>query len=221
MQENNEYLKAYKDTFESQHHLMIVDNHQQHNTDPEYWAMLLGPIKFNPDNWKGKKAFDFGCGCGRNLKNLLDLAEWDSVYGCDISKQNAEYAKQWTEEYYSGKVHTWESMGADIQPCEENTFDFIMSHIVLQHISNYSIRFSILTDMYKCLKADGLISLHYLDMDRSSAYYEESNTYQNCRVENKQFLIDDFIKIGFKDVSCETGIDPFTSQKTYYIKGTK
>jgi 2-polyprenyl-3-methyl-5-hydroxy-6-metoxy-1,4-benzoquinol methylase len=183
--------------------------------------MLLGPIKFNPDNWKGKKAFDFGCGCGRNLKNLLDLAEWDSVYGCDISKQNAEYAKQWTEQYYPGKVSTWESMGADIQPCEENTFDFIMSHIVLQHVSNYSIRFSILTDMYKCLKTDGLISLHYLDMDHSSAYYEESNTYQNCRVENKQFLIEDFIKIGFKDVYCETGIDPFTGQKTYYIKGTK
>jgi ubiquinone/menaquinone biosynthesis C-methylase UbiE len=221
MELNNEYLKTYKDTFESQHHLMVVDNHQQHNTDPEYWAMLLGPIKFNPEHWKGKKAFDFGCGCGRNLKNLLDLAEWDSVYGCDISKQNAEYAKQWTEQYYPGKVNTWESMGADIQPCEEKSFDFIMSHIVLQHVSNYSIRFSILNDMYRCLKVDGLISLHYLDMGYSSAYYEESNAYQNCRVENKQFLIDDFTKIGFKDISCETGIDPFTGQNTYYIKGTK
>ena len=140
MQENNEYLKTYKDTFESQHHLMIVDNHQQHNTDPEYWAMLLGPIKFNPDNWKGKKAFDFGCGCGRNLKNLLDLAEWDSVYGCDISKQNAEYAKKWTEEYYPGKVHTWETMGADIQPCEENSFDFIMSHIVMQRHTSLIVK---------------------------------------------------------------------------------
>ena len=99
MQENNEYLKTYKDTFESQHHLMIVDNHQQHNTDPEYWAMLLGPIKFNPDNWKGKKAFDFGCGCGRNLKNLLDLAEWDSVYGCDISKQKHEVRIHQLNEY--------------------------------------------------------------------------------------------------------------------------
>ena len=107
---DKEYLDRYKKEFEDTHHLMIADNHQQHNADPEYWAMLLGPIKFNPDNWKGKKAFDFGCGCGRNLKNLLDLAEWDSVYGCDISKQNAEYAKQWTEGYYPGKVHTWESM---------------------------------------------------------------------------------------------------------------
>ena len=218
---DKEYLDKYKKEFEDTHHLMIVDNHQQHNADPEYWAMLLGPIKFNPDNWKGKKAFDFGCGCGRNLKNLLDLAEWDSVYGCDISKQNAEYAKQWTEQYYPGKVHTWESMGADIQPCEESSLDFIMSHIVLQHISNYSVRYSILTDMYKCLKSDGLVSLHYLDMDYSSTYYEESNTYQNCRVLDPQFLINDFEKIGFKNITCDTGIDPFTGQRTYYIKGYK
>jgi 2-polyprenyl-3-methyl-5-hydroxy-6-metoxy-1,4-benzoquinol methylase len=218
---DNEYLNKYKKEFEDTHHLMIVDNHQQHNTDPEYWAMLLGPIKFNPEHWKGKKAFDFGCGCGRNLKNLLDLAEWDSVYGCDISKQNADYAKQWTEGYYPGKVHTWESMGADIQPCEENSFDFIMSHIVMQHISNYSVRYSILTDMYKCLKPEGLVSLHYLDMTISSKYYEDSDAYQNCVVENPQYLIDDFKKIGFKDITCDTGTDPFTSQRTYYIKGYK
>ena len=221
MQLDNQYLKIYKNTFESQHHLMVVDNHQQHNSDPEYWTMLLGPVKFNPDYWKGKKAFDFGCGCGRNLKNLLDLAEWDSVYGCDISSQNAQYAKEWAEKYYPGKVHTWESMGADIQPCEENSFDFIMSHIVLQHISNYSVRYSILTDMYKCLKTGGLVSLHYLDMGYSSTYYEESNTYQNCRVSDPKFLINDFQKIGFKDITCDTGKDPFTNQRTYYIKGKK
>ena len=221
MKVEKDYLDRYKKEFEDGHSGMTVDNHQQHNADPEYWDMLLGPVKSNPDNWKGKRAFDFGCGCGRNLKNLLDLAEWDLVYGCDISKSNAKYAKEWTEGYYPGKAHTWESMGADIQPCEENSFDFIMSHIVMQHISNYSVRYSILTDMYKCLKTDGLVSLHYLDMNHSSFYHEESNTYQNCRVENPQYLINDFEKIGFKNVTCDTGRDPFTGQTTYYIKGYK
>ena len=75
--------------------------------------------------------------------------------------------------------------------------------------------------MYKCLKPDGLVSLHYLDMDQSSPYYEESNTYQNCRVENSQYLINDFEKIGFKNVICDIGTDPFTGQRTHYIKGYK
>jgi hypothetical protein len=75
--------------------------------------------------------------------------------------------------------------------------------------------------MYKCLKSNGLVSLHYLDMGYSSTYYEESNTYQNCRVEDPQFLINDFEKIGFKNITCDTGIDPFTGQRTYYIKGYK
>jgi hypothetical protein len=96
-----------------------------------------------------------------------------------------------------------------------------MSHIVMQHISNYSVRYSILTDMYKCLKPEGLVSLHYLDMTISSKYYEDSDIYQNCVVENPQYLIDDFEKIGFKNITCDTGRDPFTGQRTYYIKGYK
>jgi hypothetical protein len=58
-------------------------------------------------------------------------------------------------------------------------------------------------------------------MDYSSTYYEESNTYQNCRVLDPQFLINDFEKIGFKNITCDTGTDPFTGQRTYYIKGYK
>jgi SAM-dependent methyltransferase len=217
----DEYLSYYKNEFDNNHHLMTVDNHKQHNADPEYWNLLLGEIIADPAKWKNKKAFDFGCGCGRNLKNLLDLADWASVDGCDISKKNAEYAKSWVSQFYPEKINTWESAGADMQPCAENSYDFIMSHIVFQHISNRSVRYSIMKDMLKCLKPGGLVSLHFLDMDVSSKYYENSLVYKNCRVENKSYLIDDFNKIGFKEVSCATGNDPFTGQNTYYIKGTK
>jgi hypothetical protein len=56
---DNEYLSRYKKEFEDTHHLMTVTNHEMHNADTEYWDMLLGPIKFNSDNWKGKKAFEY------------------------------------------------------------------------------------------------------------------------------------------------------------------
>jgi len=217
-----EYLKYQKEFFQGIHEGMTEENHLHHNDDPEYWAMLLGPVKFNPDNWEGKMALDFGCGCGRNIKNLLDLANWKRVDGCDISGKNIEYSKKWNEQYYpSDKVKTWETNGKDIQPCDENTYDFIMSHIVLQHISSYDVRYSILQDMYKCLKPDGMVSLHYMDMNTSNSYYDNTKIFQNCMVENSQFLIDDFSKIGFKDIGCNTGVDYFTGCRTYYIKGYK
>lgn len=222
MQNVNDYLKTYKEQFESEHILMTVDNHQQHNPDPEYWNILLGDVKFNPDRWKGKKAFDFGCGCGRNLYNLSTLAEWQSIDGCDISKSNAKYAKEWflSKNKTLSNCETWENNGKDIQPIPHN-YDFIMSHIVFQHISNYDVRFSIITDMYNSLNDDGLCSLHFQDLPISSAYYESSLDYKNSRVENEQYLVADFNKIGFKNVRIETGRDYLTGARSYYIKGSK
>jgi SAM-dependent methyltransferase len=225
--ELNNYLKNYKKTFESQHILMSAEKdggHSQHQSDPEYWAMLLGPIKFNSENWKGKKAFDFGCGCGRNLINLSTLAEWATIDGCDISPSNASYAKEYfdRENKTYAKCKTWESCGNNIQPTEENYYDFIMSHIVFQHISSYDVRFSIMADMYRALKDGGLCSLHFMDMEQTSTYFENSNEFKNSSVKNKQYLIDDFIKLGFKDVSCDTGSGAgYGGYTTYYIKGTK
>ena len=217
-----EYLKKYKDTFESQHVLMVPDNHQQHNPDPEYWAILLGDVKFNHERWKGKRAFDFGCGCGRNLYNLSTLAEWETIDGCDISKSNAEYSKEWFEikNETQAKCVTWENNGKDIQPTPYN-YDFIMSHIVFQHISNYDVRYSIMEDMYNSLNEGGLCSLHFMDLSESVPYFENSDKWMNCRVENEQYLVDDFNKIGFKNVRIETGRDYLTGVKAYYIKGEK
>lgn len=217
-----QYLQTYKDTFESQHILMAPDNHSQHNPDPEYWAILLGDVKFNPERWEGKRAFDFGCGCGRNLVNLSTLANWSTIDGCDISKSNAEYAQQWyiknTQSIASCK--TWENNGKDIQPIPYK-YDFIMSHIVFQHISNYDVRYSIMKDMYESLNEGGLCSLHFMDLGESVTYFENSLDWKNCRVENEQYIVDDFNKIGFKDVKIETGKDYLTGVKAYYIKGTK
>jgi SAM-dependent methyltransferase len=217
-----EYLKKYKDTFESQHVLMVPDNHQQHNPDPEYWAILLGDVKFNHERWKGKRAFDFGCGCGRNLYNLSTLAEWETIDGCDISKSNAEYSKEWFEikNETQAKCVTWENNGKDIQPTPYN-YDFIMSHIVFQHISNYDVRYSIMEDMYNSLNEGGLCSLHFMDLSESVPYFENSDKWMNCRVENEQYLVDDFTKIGFKNVRIETGRDYLTGVRAYYIKGEK
>jgi SAM-dependent methyltransferase len=216
------YLKTYKDTFESQHVLMVPDNHRAHNPDPEYWAILLGDVKFNPEKWKGKKAFDFGCGCGRNLYNLSTLAEWETIDGCDISKSNAAYAEQWYKDNTTttAACKTWENNGKDIQPTPYG-YDFIMSHIVFQHISNYNVRYSIMEDMYNSLNEGGLCSLHFMDLGESVPYFENSDKWLNCRVENKQYLVDDFNKIGFKNVSIETGRDFLTGVNAYYIKGEK
>lgn len=218
------YLDTQKNFFEDTHHLMVPNNHYVHNQDPEYWDILLKEIKSEPKKWENKRALDFGCGCGRNLVNLSTLANWETIDGCDISKQNAEYSKKWFEEnkgFSKSLAKTWENNGIDIQPTEENYYDFIMSHIVFQHISNYDVRYAIIKDMYKSIKPNGLVSLHFMDLEVGTSYHDKCIEFKNCRVDNPEFLIKDFEKIGFKNVTCEVGSDYFTKLKSYYIKGTK
>ena len=82
------YLQFTKDSFENYHEGMTVENHEHHNEDDEYQTAFIKLVKANRDFLKGKKALDFGCGCGRNIKNLLDLEIFAQVDGCDISKKN-------------------------------------------------------------------------------------------------------------------------------------
>jgi len=49
-----------------------------------------------------------------------------------------------------------------------------------------------------------------------------NSTNENYLFEQKkQFLIDDFKKIGFNNIECTVGNDYFINKPTYYIKGYK
>lgn len=221
MTENN-LLNKQRYFFENTHELMTIDNHIQRNLDPEYYGILLKEILDNKERWKGKNALDFGCGCGRNIKNLLELCDWNIVDGCDISLKNAVYAKKWVSQWFDEKrINTWQNSGAEVFPALDSFYDFIMSSIVFCHIPNYLIRFSIIKDLYRTLRPGGLISLHFMDLTDSVSYYETSEEIKNCRVENSDFLIDDFKKIGFKEVECIIGKDFHIGVNSYYVKGSK
>jgi len=211
------FLKNSTESFEETHHLMIIDNHSQHDKEPNYWKYIIDNVSKDKQYWQGKRALDFGCGCGRNIKNILDNSSFHQVDGVDISSQNAEYAKQYAIKYHpDSKVHTWQNDGATLKPCDDNTYDFIMSHQVIQHIGNYDVRLSLLTDMYRVLKDEGMICLHYMSMD-GSKYYDCADILQNMIVENPQYVVDDLVKIGFKKVNYNHCKDFYMGRDEYYF----
>ena len=69
--------------------------------------------------------------------------------------------------------------------------------------------------------------IHYMDLDESEPYNSiypgdnQSLVSKNCRVENANFLINDFYALGFKDVNCFVGIDPFAHKPSYYVRAFK
>jgi 2-polyprenyl-3-methyl-5-hydroxy-6-metoxy-1,4-benzoquinol methylase len=221
--EYNYLLLEQKLFFEKINSSMKINNHHEHYENPDYFNILLSDIRNNPEFWQDKVALDFGCGCGRNLKTLLDLADWKRVDGVDISRKNIEYSSEYVNKYYPEKCLTFENNGYEIKN-GNNEYDFIMSTIVFQHIPSYEIRYSILMDMFDLLKKDGLLSIQFADMSNSVGYFEnkkefdENNT--NSRVDNINYVINDLKNIGFKDVQAIDNTKEFHC-KWYFLKATK
>jgi predicted SAM-dependent methyltransferase len=133
---------------------------------------------------------------------------------------------------YSGNNYNFYCNESDsLSPGQSDTYDFIMSTIVLQHICSYDIRKSILTDMYRCLKENGILSIQMgfgSGHTNTADYYENAyhasstNSAHDVRVMDKQYLIDDLSKIGFKNV--ETTIKNSWSDmhsQWIFVKATK
>lgn len=184
-----------------------TNNHEQHNSNPDYWKILLGDIDNKFDD---KVALDFGCGKGRNVTNLFTLAKWKRVDGIDISQENIVYCNN---TYTDQPSFFFNNNGNDLSQLRDNEYDFVMSTIVFQHICVHELRFNLLSEIYRVLKLGGIFSFQmgYGDISFRGAavpheYYENNYGAQNTngtydvRVTDEKFLKEDLEKIGFTDI---------------------
>lgn len=205
MDHNNQYTLMQKNVYNKG-----TTNHEEHNTNPDYWNILLGDLKDN-DKWYNKNALDFACGKGRNVINIHSLGLWNTVDGVDISPSNIEYCQNNYKNYKS----TWYcNNGVDISDIESNKYHFITSTIALQHIPVYDIRKNLLTEIFRILKKGGIFSFQMgYGNDLSdpygrprSAYYENSydaigtNSEHDIRITKENDIIEDLTNIGFNNV---------------------
>ena len=122
------------------------------------------------------------------------------------------------------RSRVWETGGHDLGPgVEDNSYSFIMSHVVFQHIGNYYVRYSILKDMYRALEPGGMISLHFMDLlHKSVNYYTNSHVGNvNCRITNPMFIYRDLEDIGFDTISIKTRLDKDTGLPCYFVNASK
>ena len=113
-----------------------------------YFDGLLFEEFLTKVNLNGKRILDFGCGTGRYWKKLLERTPIQLV-GCDISKSMMEKLK---EKYPDSETYTLQNNKLDF--LHDNTFDFIISTLVIAHIPNME---EILNEWDRVLKKDGEI----------------------------------------------------------------
>ncbi len=185
-----------------------TSNHEEHNENPDYWDILLGELK-DYKKWENKNALDFACGKGRNVTNLFNLCNWASVDGVDISSGNINFCNN----SYKNQNSSWYvNNGIDISDLKSNHYDFVMSTIALQHIPVYDIRRSLIKDILRTLKNEGLFSFQMAygedvkKFKRISSYFSNewdavgTNSIHDVRVQDEKQLVDDLLEIGFSDI---------------------
>lgn len=224
MKTEQDYTAMQKQYYEDGTPVMAIQNHLFHNDNPEYWSILLKPLQSG--DWSDKTVLDFGCGCGRNVMNVLKTFNVKEAHGCDISSNNVEYSKKFVLDQ-TGKTnfHFFATDGQSLQPGESNAYDLIFSTIVLQHIPVHNIRKKIMTDFYRCVKPGGMISFQMgfgSAGHRVASYYENAthaettNGGYDVQITDPKNLVDDLVEIGFKDVNYVIG-QPWTDQHSNWI----
>lgn len=92
---------------------------------------------------------DLGCGDGKLTKILLERIgkrkPW--LVGVDIDNRETQLAQQ------SGIYQRIHTVSADKIPEEDNSFDFVFSNSVLEHIENIE---NVLNEVRRILKKDGI-----------------------------------------------------------------
>lgn len=189
---------------------MNKQNHRGHNNNPNYWSILVADT-LNPE-FKNKVGLDFGCGCGRNVINLVN--RFKRMDGVDISPElvKTSIINLANMGFDSRKVQFYACNGVSLNIFENDIYDFIMSTIVLQHICVHTIRYNYLSDFYRILKSGGLLSFqmgfgdgHYNTRDYYEDFYDAESTNSGCdvKVSDPAQIVGDLEKIGFTNVTYE------------------
>ena len=92
--EDNKYTKMQKTFYDANAPKMAKTDHKEHNDNPDYWDILIIEQPKKLLDTEKSNALDFGCGTGRNVRNLLENWKWNRVAGIDISENNIKEANK-------------------------------------------------------------------------------------------------------------------------------
>lgn len=187
---------------------MNRENHGGHNKNPDYWNILVKDTESGA--FLDKVGLDFACGCGRNVFNLVN--RFKRMDGVDISPELIKtcISNRNGLNMDETKAMFYACNGVSLDIFNDNTYDFIMSTIALQHICVYSIRFNYFKEFLRILKPGGLLSFqmgfglgHPIARDYHEDYYQATGTNSSCdvRVMDPSYIVDDLTKLGFKNIT--------------------
>src|SRR5947209_8529580 len=120
-------------------------------------------------------ALEIGCGPGRLMRPLS--RHFDEIHGVDVSDRMIRLATERLRD--TPNAHPHHSSGSDLALFAGNTFDFVYSYAVFQHIPSREVVFSYLREAYRVLKPGGVLRCQ---LNGLPAHARQYDTWSGVRI---------------------------------------
>jgi SAM-dependent methyltransferase len=120
-------------------------------------------------------ALEIGCGPGRLLRPMG--RHFAAVHGVDISDEMIRLARGKLRGVPNAHVHA--TSGADLSLFPDDSFDFVYSYAVFQHIPSREVVFRYLEESRRVLRPDGILRCQINGLPATAARY---NTWEGVRI---------------------------------------
>jgi SAM-dependent methyltransferase len=140
------------------------------------WEMRRLPATTNP---RARRALEIGCGPGRLLRPMSK--HFGEIHGVDVSDEMIARARA----NLSGIPHAHEhhTVGSDLAPFADESFDFVYSYAVFQHIPSLEVVQNYWREAYRVLKPGGIVRAQINGLPQSAGQYD---TWSGVRISSDQ-----------------------------------
>lgn len=136
------------------------------------WELRRLPSGQKPRNRRG---LEIGCGPGRLLRPMS--AHFGEIHGVDISDEMAARARQRLSHIPHAHVHV--ARNSNLEMFAGESFDFVYSYAVFQHIPSRDVVLEYLRETWRVLKPGGIMRCQINGLPESAARYD---TWSGVRI---------------------------------------
>ena len=128
---------------------------------------------------RARRALEIGCGPGRLMLPLSKC--FGEIHGIDVSDEMVAKARDRLRHIPHLHVHC--SSGADLAGFADESFDFVYSYAVFQHIPSEEVVFQYLGEVRRVLKAGGILHCQINGLPKTAKHYD---TWSGARIGAQQ-----------------------------------
>ena len=128
----------------------------------------------NP-NPRSRRALEIGCGPGRLMKPMS--RHFGEIHGVDVSDEMIARARVNLQDIRHAHPHA--TSGADLSPFADDSFEFVYSYAVFQHIPSREVVMQYLHEARRVLKPGGVLRCQLNGLDKTAKSYD---TWSGVRI---------------------------------------